>query len=394
MSMIRFSWAKTLEILSPFHFKRWFKILIIVSFAGAGIPSFVVNFNLPNQSAFVAFTPRKIKAPKFSPVIRPPTVEELSVARASSSSGASVCCADQVAAQPNRGFKPPSPNPDAEQIKRLRSQAPLSKRKASPIGVAFFIAGMIALGFGSLALLVFFLWLASRLNFVLLNTLVTKDPLIQGPFKQNKEIGDSYFRWSLAFFGIAGAVLMILAMIGVVLLMIAKKNAWLSVLFGIFTVPVSAAIILAVVAIGTLMHDLVVPIMYREKISAMKAIKSFLASDAFSFPRMIQYLLLIFGFWVLATVIQMIIAVFVGLGGLIAGGVVTIPGLVLMKALPFLKIPILILGVFAAICLILAVVMVIGMVMLPAVIFFRVFALAYLAKIRPDCDLLGFSGQR
>ena len=49
---------------------------------------------------------------------------------------------------------------------------------------------------------------------------------------------------------------------------------------------------------------------------------------------------------------------------------------------------------FAAIAIVLAVIVVTGMVMLPVAIFFRAFALTYLTRLYPDCDLLGFTEKK
>jgi hypothetical protein len=153
------------------------------------------------------------------------------------------------------------------------------------------------------------------------------------------------------------------------------------------------AVVVAMVFVGTVMRDFVLPVMYREKIPAMGALNKFLEAGTFSFGKVFQYLLVVFGLWILAMIAQSIVGIFAVIGGVITGGIVAIPGVILFKALPILKIPLIVLGSFAVIALILAVIVVIGMVMLPAVIFFRVFALAYLTRLYPECDLLGFSGK-
>lgn len=396
-SMIRFSLGKSREILFPFNFKRWLKILVIVLFAAAGIPGFSVSFNKPNIPMPAISAPWKVKIPKISPVKRPRT-KEMFLASSFQKSGVSgVPAAPNGEAMPQLQQKATSPvsvNQKVERMKQLQAKMERPKRKAvNSTILTFLVAGMIALGLGFAALIVFFLWLASRLNFVLLNTLVTQEPLIAEPFKQNKELGNSYFRWSLVFWGVSASIFLFMGTIGMALLVVGKVNASLGMTLGVFVAPLALLITLAIITIGTLMHDFALPIMYREKISAMKAMHKFLNIGKANSGKIFQYLLIIFGFWILATVVQMIVAVFVALGALIAGGILTIPGIILIKTLPFLKIPIIVLAIFAIIMLILAAVTVVGMIMLPVAIFFRVFALAYLTKIHPDCDLLGFSGK-
>lgn len=382
-SMIRFSWAKSQEILSPFNFKRWFKILIIVSFAASGIPAFGIVFNAPKIPAPASFAPRKITVPKISPMIPPKMIKTpLPVS------------AGQISTQSQGGVKSFSVSQDAERIAKLRSKMEHSKRKARSTIGALQITGIIVLGIGLVVFTIFFLWISSRLNFVLLNTLVTKDTSIKETFRASKETGDSYFGWTLIFWGASFFVLLMVALAGAFLFAAAKGNTGWIAMIGIPLGSLTFIFILAIIAIGTAMHDFVLPIMYREKIPAMEAVNKFLKVGMPGFRKIAQYLLIIFGFWILATILQAIVAFFMAAGGLIAGGILAIPGIILIKVIPFLKIPLIILSIFIAVALILAVIMVIGMVMLPAVIFFRVFALAYLTRLYPECDLLGFVGRK
>jgi hypothetical protein len=152
-------------------------------------------------------------------------------------------------------------------------------------------------------------------------------------------------------------------------------------------------VIAVMIFAGMVMHDFVLPVMYQEKITAMSAMNKFLEADTFAFSGVFQYLLVVLGLWVLAAVLQGVVGIFVAMGGVIAGGILAIPGVLLTMAFPFLKLPLIVFGSFVAMALVLAVIVVIGMVMLPVAIFFRVFALAYLTRLYPECDLLGFTGQ-
>jgi len=53
-----------------------------------------------------------------------------------------------------------------------------------------------------------------------------------------------------------------------------------------------------------------------------------------------------------------------------------------------------ILGGLMAVALILAVMIATGMIMLPVTVFFRYFALTFLTRLYPDCDLLNFQTSR
>jgi hypothetical protein len=392
--MIRFSWARSREILFPFNFKRWFKILIIVWLAGAGIQGFGANFKTPTKPISPSFVPQKITSPKLPPGMLTQMMAktfQTSSAETPPSSGTPGPSMEQTQVALQKGKSALSFSQDAGRIAKLKAKMEHPKRKADPVVFALLIAGMIALGF---VFLIFFLWLSSRFNFVLLNTIVARGSAIKEPFKRHKEAGNSYFIWILAFWGGMAAAFLIVGMIGMGLLWIAKGHVILSTTLGIFFGILLLMIILVTVFAGVVMHDFVLPVMYYEKIPAMSAMDKFLEADTFAFGKVFQYLLMIFGLWILAVIVQGIVGIIAAIGGVIAGGILAIPGIVLLKALPLLKLPLIILGSLVAIALILAVIVVIGMVMLPVVIFFRVFALAYLTRLYPECDLLGFAGEK
>jgi len=235
------------------------------------------------------------------------------------------------------------------------------------------------------------MWLSSRFNFILLNTIVTGNTAVCGPFRGHRELGNSYFRWSLAFLGIMLGAFLIIGFVGYMLFGIAKGHIVLMILLGILMGLLALTLLLGMMGVGTSMRDLVLPIMCREKITALDAMNQFLDAPTFEFGKVFQYLLVIFGLGIAAAIVQGIVAILVVIAGLITGGLVVIPGIFLIKALPLLKLPLIFLGVFGLIAGVLAVVVVTGMVMLPAAVFFRTFALVYLTRLYPDCDLLHFS---
>ncbi len=389
--MIGFSWAKSREILFPFNFKRWLKILVIVWLAGAGIQGFSANFKVPTKQARSSSVPQKIAIPKLPPGMLPQRVEKMSqIPPAVGTLGSST---KQGQALPQKGVRPLSISQDSDRIAKLKAKMEHTKHKTGPVMLAVLVAGISLLGIGLVALMVFFLWLSSRFNFVLLDTLVTQEPVIKKPFKKHEEAGNSYFKWLLAFLGISLGVFLVIGLIGAGLLGIAKGHMALSITLGIFIGFLALVILLGIIIIGILMRDFVLPVMYREKIPAMSALNKFLKAEAFAFGKVFRYLLVILGLWILATIIQSIVGILAVIGGVIAGGMVAIPGVILLKALPLLKLPLIVLGSLVAIALILAIIVVVGMVLLPVVIFFRVFALAYLTRLYPDCDLLGFLGK-
>lgn len=360
--MMRFSWMKSSGILFPINFKRWFKILIIVWFAGAGIQGCSVNFHAPGKPA------------NSSPEATPSTT----------SSQAPRSQPQALSPDGTRAL------PAADVTYRFGTSGTGPGRSGSgsgPVWAVLLVAGVVLLG---ISITLFFMWFSSRIHFVLLDTLVSGRPALRAPFKKHKEIGNSYFQWSLAFFGISLGILLIAGLTGWGLWWILKGHLVLGIAIGVPALLLVAAVFLSLFLMASVMRDLVLPLMYREKIPAMRAVEKFLKAEHFTFGKVFQYLLVTFGLWVVASLVQGLVSVLVAIGALIAGGLLALPGILIVKALPLLKIPLIFLGVLVAAAIVLAVIVTIGMVMLPAAIFFRVFALAYLTRIDPECDLLNF----
>ncbi|MBI4710901.1 MAG: hypothetical protein HY767_00305 [Candidatus Omnitrophica bacterium] len=391
--MIRFSWAKSREILFPFNFKRWFMILIIVSFAGAGIQGISANFNAPAKSSRPSSASGKSAAPKMPSRVSQQKMEKMSPASQVQTppvSGVSGSSTEQIQAPMGQSKSPFSISQDAERIAKLRAGEGRSKPKVQPALAALIAGGAIFL---ALFFIVCFAWLSSRFNFVLLDALVTREATISEPFKKNKEAGNSYFVWTLAFMGIVLGAFLLAGLIIVLSVGITKWQPMIGIPLIVLGGLLILAVVVAMIFVGTVMRDFVLPVMYREKIPATDAMNKFLEADTFAFGKVFQYLLVVLGLWIIAAIVQSIVGILIAIGGMIAGGLVAVPGVILIKALPFLKLPIIILGGLLAIALVLAVIAMVGMIMLPVAIFFRVFALAYLTRLYPECDLLEFQGK-
>ncbi|MFH1208198.1 MAG: hypothetical protein V1673_01395 [Candidatus Omnitrophota bacterium] len=388
--MIKFSWAKSLKILFPFHFKRWLKILIVVWLAGVGIQGFSTNFKAPAKPAQPFTASQKGAMPALPKDMLSQLMGKASQAPAFVSSPTPSSMA-QVQKPPQKGVNSFSIAQGADRIAKLGAKAERPEAKAKPVLVALLVSGVIVLG---LVFAVFFMWLSSRFNFVLLDMILAQEPAIRGPFRKHGEAGNSYFAWTLAFIGIGLVAFLSAGLLIVLSLGIMKWSSVMGIPLIVLGGLLALAVMVAIVFVGTIMRDFALPIMYREKIPAMSALNKFLKAGTFTFGKTFQYLLVVFGLWLLAIIAQSIVGIFAVIGGVIAGGIVAIPGIILFKALPLLKIPLIILGSLAATALFLAVIVVIGMVMLPVVIFFRVFALAYLTRLYPEYDLLGFTGNK
>lgn len=242
----------------------------------------------------------------------------------------------------------------------------------------------------ALGLWVVLLWLFCRFNFVLLDAVTMREMKIGESFRRHREIGNAYFKWGMVFFVVSIGAILAIALAVSLAFKITKGNLALGPSAGIVGGLLIVVLALAVIVISMLVRDFVCPMMYREKISVMSALNRCVRSKTFSFGNILKYILIILGLGIVAGFAQAIVAVVAAIGGLIVGGIVAAPGLFLIKAVPFLKVPLLIGGILLGVGLVFSIIVVIGMIMLPVSIFFRMFALTFLTRVCPDCDLLGF----
>lgn len=373
--MIRFSWSKSKEILFPFHFKRWLKILIIVWLAAAGVQGINFNWNAPTKK-----TETPVEVSKTSSETAEQTTKAGPSAAPAQTSGAVTSEAETAGGQA----------PGAVAAQDAQPLPPVPKPKINTGLVILMVAGALVFG---ISFFLFFTWLSARFHFILLDVLVERRDAIRAPFREHREIGNSFFKWSIGFLAISLGVILILLLLAGVLVGIAKGNPGLIILTVVAAGLLILGAIILMMIIGILLSDFVAPIMYSEKIPTAEAFNKFLEADDFSFGAAIKYLLVLLGLWIFAGIVQTVVTIVVGLCGLIVGAICFIPGLLLAGVLPFLKIPLAILGGFLLVALILAVGVMIGMIMLPVAIFFRTFALSYLTRLYPDCDLLKFSSE-
>ena len=365
-SMIGFSWEKSTKVLFPFHLNRWFKILIIVWLAAAGVPGCNLNFQKP------------AKAPKEK--IR--TLQQTSKQDTFSAPAGIARVSRGASSGPLAPSGVPSPEPSVT--------TPISQNPGNPVVLYVLIigGGLVGVGFGIL-----FVWLSCRFHFVMLDVLVTREVMIREPFRQHKEIGHSYFKWSAAFLGIGLGAVLIAGISTVFLMGFLKGRLALSIMAGSVGGLLTVALFLGMVSIGMVAHDFVSPIMYREKISMKESWDKFFGAPTFHIQGIVKYILVVMALSIAATVIQSIVSIVVAIAGMLVGGLLIIPGIILIKIIPLIKFPLIILGAGLGVGLIFTVLLVIGMVMLPIALFFRTFALTYVTRFYPECDLLNFKAQ-
>jgi hypothetical protein len=342
--------VKTKDILLPFEFKRWVKVLFIVWLAGhmAGIggPNLnpAKNQKTPSRQPQSIVLPSSQLAPKSDPAIQTgtPTADN-TPATAPSSVGSQ------------------------------ETQKSSEPQKTLPI---FLIVLAV---FSVLLFAVSMMCLAARFNFILLDVVTSRNVSIREAFGRHKLLGNSYFLWSLVF---GAVILFCLTLMALSIVFLAGIRFILVPLELIVLIP--AVIILACVSV--LIADFILPVMYQDQIKFFPAIKKFLASGIKT-NSILKYLLIKMGLGILAFILLGIIGVVVGA----ISALLLLAILVPINFLASVKIFAAILAGISVTSIFVAAFLLIGFLSLPVSIFFRVFELTYLASLIPSYNLLHFS---
>ncbi|OQX87355.1 hypothetical protein B6D60_04065 [candidate division KSB1 bacterium 4484_87] len=143
--------------------------------------------------------------------------------------------------------------------------------------VALIISGV----FLAIAIAVLFVWLSSRGKFIFLDNVIHDRALVTQPWYKFKNEGNSLFIWRLIF-GIISFLIIIFWVALLVFIIINNQNGDVAPHIGfIFLMVVSMLfIIFAILYISTFLTDFIVPIMYKNRLSATEAWRIFL--DIFS----------------------------------------------------------------------------------------------------------------
>lgn len=205
--------------------------------------------------------------------------------------------------------KPPS----KEEVKSF-----FEKSAAGPV-VFIIISAVIA----GIILSIILLWICSRFYFIFLEDVVKNDASIAVPFKNNKAIGNSFFKFNLIFLFLLICIIALIVFLGFVSLSnigAFNKNASLGfwkILSAILPAILLFVLVIIVCAlIGLIMNDFVTIVMFKDRIKIVQAIKkvfSILAGNKLNF---VIYVLIKMGLSIVSSIIYSI-ASFVAIMGLI-----------------------------------------------------------------------------
>lgn len=220
------------------------------------------------------------------------------------------------------------------------------------MGIAILIGAVVLLVFIGLAVLLF--WISSRGKFMFLDNVVHNRARVRIPWNQFRAQGNSLCLWRLVFAAIAiSAVLIVVGAFAVPCVMLRDSRGWLLALAGC-GIAGTLALVLALIYVGILLEDFVIPLMYRDSLTTNQAWGRFLAVHRYSPGHFVRYAL-----WKVVLGIAALVAiVLVGIGTCGLG--------ILLMIIPYIG------TVF----------------LLPVLVFFRFLGPEFLRQFGGDCDIL------
>lgn len=370
--IIAFSWRKTKEILFPFQFKRWFKILFIVWLSGQGAGGIGGNDFDPQRWKKTGQEKSQTQS-ETSQSTSPQTMQTASPAEGA----VQVQTLDEPAAKTSAKVKTWE-----ERLNKIGNMYWESSSLRAKTPILFSIPLLFIL-------ILLFVWLSARFNFIFLEFMVRREVRVGETFRKFKMLGNSLFFWETGFLLSYGFLLLSLFLFGLYggALFILRNQF---VLFALFGLLLFAGIVL-MIAVGNLVSDFILAVMYRDGIKTFPALKKFFNLK----PRIGQillYFLVKIGLAILALLAALAVTIAVGLAAIIIlvimALLLALAGWLLTLALPFLMPVLIACGVTLIIAAIVVLLIAIGLATLPIPIFFRAFSLAWLARMLPEYDLL------
>jgi hypothetical protein len=354
IDLIRFAWTKTKQILIPFEFKRWLKILAIVWLSGQAASTWLGNFNPPVASTS---TQQEEAATDLADEIQAPAgpIERL---------------LDDVT-----GIPQGTPSAHVQGQGTVDFDSAIEEGTEDEVPSALFFVLIPIVFFVA----VLYMWLSARFNFVLLDFLLISDPAIVRSFRQHKLRGNSYFYFLL------GMTLVV----GVTLLLIVLPIQWVPVLAWVL-IPLIIILGIGAVFFTELLKDFILPMMYKDEMGCMETCRKFFSMKP-EIRTIAIYFLVKIGLGFLSGLVVFLALLLLGLVAAIVGLIAIFVGGLIGSVIPFLQSLLVILGALFAVILFAGLFFGFAMMTLPIAIFFRIFSLTYLSHLFPDYNLLDFS---
>jgi len=203
-----------------------------------------------------------------------------------------------------------------------------------------------------LALIVLLLWICSWGKFIFLDGVIHGRAAFVEPWKKFQRLGDSLFLWRLVFTLITLLLVLFVVLPLVLALLHGAEGGWFAagVVLTLCLVSLAAVLAIATLFVGMLLSHFVVPLMYRDGLTATAAWGRFLPLLGREFGRFFLYALFLVG-----------VSVAVGVAVVVAGCATLCCGFVLL-AIPYVG----------------------SVVLLPVSVAYRAFSLEFLAQFGPE----------
>ena len=272
-------------------------------------------------------------------------------------------------------------------------------------GMPNFLAGLGGIGLSILlvtlillviALVLVLMWLSSRFNFIFIQNITRNDASIRKPFRENKVIGNSYFKFSLIY-----SFLSVVILGGIILLTIfyaAGRDFFdQGTMEGIKRIiitffPIGALFLLLLVifvVVGFAVHQFVLILMYKQRIGIKAAWPKFLAIFLKNKGKFIKFFFIYIGLSIACSIMY-------GLMSLAAYVSLLWPGLVcgfcaysIYQFLPggFLQVSFIIIAIIIFLPILLFFLYCLYALNLPFAVFLRTLGLKFMARLEPELNL-------
>jgi hypothetical protein len=146
------------------------------------------------------------------------------------------------------------------------------------------------------ALVVLFLWISSRAKFIFLDGVLHDRAAIVEPWRRFQRLGDSLFLWHLAYSAICFLLMLVLIVPLLVVVWNGLEGGFLAArILSLMGLGLLVAVVaIAMLFVKMLLNNFVVPIMYRDDLTATAAWGRFLPLFSSHFIRFLLYGLLLF----------------------------------------------------------------------------------------------------
>lgn len=234
---------------------------------------------------------------------------------------------------------------------------------------------IITAGAAVLLLSILFFWLYSRFSFIFLSSVLKNDASIKAPFGEHRYIGNSFFGWNLFFFL---TIILLFLSAALFLIPLIKVHIILLLPWGFLLF----LLIVIVITANVTVHDLVLPIMFKDKAGIIKAWREAIVIIKREKLNFTKYLLIKLGLRIAAVIAGGLFSVAVMfvlliqlavLGGVLYSISFVLPGVIRLGYYTLL----ILLGITA----LLGIIFIINLVLLPIPVFFRAYSVRFLAAV-------------